>query len=333
MWYLRLPSHPYRSRHNDHWKWYRYATEAQDVLVWGYIPGTAVLASIPLTQILSRLPSYFLSADIPDGKDSPMARLGWDYARKKPSYRQFCQEVSERFLRLPLDRRLRDTTAGSARLALCLLRPWFHKLALDDFTLATVSACELALVVSRWPGQWWVREHPEIRDLVRCIVHIVGEEVREARRVQALADATRMQDIVGGLERLAQNYQSRSRHRRSLGTSSGDVPPSPTETLVNSRLSVDVPVSSEPHKVSFMPEPRLPPSEPEEKPAEHEPNLIKHEPEPEPDTTVPFPSTSEPSHLTDVVRTASCLITGFFFGSFVTLCALAPETREFASFT
>ena len=44
------------SRHQDHWKWYRYALEAQDVLIWGYVPGTAVLASIPLTQILSKLP-------------------------------------------------------------------------------------------------------------------------------------------------------------------------------------------------------------------------------------------------------------------------------------
>ncbi|KAH9947764.1 hypothetical protein B0H21DRAFT_691332 [Amylocystis lapponica] len=289
-----------KDRHKDHWRWYRYATEAQDVLVWGYIPGTAVLASIPLTQVLNRLPSYFLSADAPDGADSPMARIGWDYARKKPSYRQFCQEVSDRFLRLSLDRRLRDTTAGSVRLALCLLRPWFHKLVLDDFTVATVSACDLALVMSRWPGQWWVREHPEIRDLVRCIVHIVGEEVREARRVQALADASRMQDIVGGLERLTHNYQSRSRHRRSLGGSS---------------------------------EPPLPPSEPESTP---QPAQVEPEPaarELETVAPIPSPTTSQPFHVKDIARTASCLLTGFFVGSFVTLCALAPDTREYASFT
>ena len=115
----------------DHWKWYRFALEAQDVLVWGYIPGTAVLASVPLSQMFTKLPSYFLLPDAPvspDGKDTPLARLAWDYTRKKPSYRQFCQDMSDRFLRMPVDRRLRDTTAGAVRLALSHLRPWFHRL-------------------------------------------------------------------------------------------------------------------------------------------------------------------------------------------------------------
>ena len=209
------------SRHKDHWKWYRYASESQDVLVWGYIPGTAVLASIPLTQILPRLPSYFLAPDPSHVKDTPISRVGWAYDQKKYNYRTFCQDMSEHFLRLPIDRRMRDTSAGAVRLAIALLRPWFHRLATEDFATATATACELAQQVARWPGLWWVREHPETRDLIRCLVHIVGEEAREARRTQALADATRMQDIVGGLEHLARSFQSAGTHsrHRSLSTS------------------------------------------------------------------------------------------------------------------
>ncbi|KAI0643790.1 hypothetical protein C8Q79DRAFT_1002375 [Trametes meyenii] len=195
-----------KDRHQDHWKWYRYALEAQDVLIYGYIPGTAVLSSVPLVQILAKLPSYMLNPEPSVLKDTPISRVAWDYERKKYSYKLFCQEMSDRFLRMPVERRMRDTSAGAVRLAIGLLRPWFHRLATDDFTTATATACELALGVARWPGLWWVREHPELRDLVRCLVHIVGEEAREARRTQALADATRMQDIVGGLEHFARSY-------------------------------------------------------------------------------------------------------------------------------
>ena len=86
--------------------------ESQDVLVWGYVPGTAVLASIPLTQIITKLPSYFLTSDLDPSKEGPLSKLAWDYRRKKGGYQRYCQEMSTRFLRMPDERRLRDTTAG-----------------------------------------------------------------------------------------------------------------------------------------------------------------------------------------------------------------------------
>ncbi|KAI5118651.1 hypothetical protein M0805_002571 [Coniferiporia weirii] len=46
-----------------YWKWYRSALEAQDVLVFGAIPGDAIYASIPLTQLLPVLPDYFFRVD------------------------------------------------------------------------------------------------------------------------------------------------------------------------------------------------------------------------------------------------------------------------------
>ncbi|KAI0372373.1 hypothetical protein BV20DRAFT_939974 [Pilatotrama ljubarskyi] len=301
-----------KDRHQDHWKWYRYALEAQDVLVYGYIPGTAVLASVPLVQLLTKLPSYMLNPEQSPLKDTPISRVAWDYERKKYTYKLFCQDMSERFLRLSLDRRMRDTTAGAVRLAIGMLRPWFHKLATDDFTTCTASASELALGIARWPGMWWVREHPEIRDLIRCLVHIVGEEAREARRTQALADATRMQDIVGGLEHLARAYHVRgSAHLGHLGLSTP-------------------PVSS---TASVMDE--------EEVKADREPVFVV-----DPSAAIPSPSPSlsacaarwifgtrseDESSRDYYARTASALLTGFFTGAFIALCVVSPHRREISN--
>ncbi|KZT08133.1 uncharacterized protein LAESUDRAFT_736057 [Laetiporus sulphureus 93-53] len=305
-----------KGRHQDHWKWYRFALEAQDVLVWGYIPGSAVFASIPLSQLVAKLPSYFLSMDAPDVKDSLMSRLGWNYTLKRPSYRQFCQDMSERFLRMPVDRRLRDTTAGSVRLALCHLRPWFHRLAIEDFTTATVTVCELAFVIARWSGQWWVREHPEIQGLIRCMVHIVGEEVREARRVQALADASRMQEIVGGIEQLAETYQMRSRLQKASGaesqSSSAETEPSAVETR-NTAAQPAKPVSP---ALTVQTAPR-------------ELDLEKATPVDD-EVVPPARPSSGSSYYGSFARLVSCLLTGFLVGTFFTLCILAPDKREIA---
>ncbi|KAH9931502.1 uncharacterized protein B0H18DRAFT_1116300 [Fomitopsis serialis] len=307
-----------KDRHTDHWKWYRFALEAQDVLVWGYVPGTAVLASVPLTQMFTKLPSYFLLPDAPtptNGKDTSLSRLAWDYTRKKPSYRQFCQEMSDRFLRMPVDRRMRDTTAGSVRLALCHLRPWFHRLALEDFTTATVTACELAFVIARWSGQWWVREHPEIQGLVRCMVHIIGEEVREARRVQALADATRMQEIVGGLEQLAQRYQMRERIRRCL-------PPSSKATPVETKPALDLLIPSPGTATTVAAVTALSGLDVERAAlgfAEESAEELEDEAAP-----------GFESRTDAFAWSASCLLTGIFIGTFFTLCLFAPDRRALA---
>ncbi|KAH9927999.1 uncharacterized protein BXZ73DRAFT_48704 [Epithele typhae] len=371
-------------RHKDHWKWYRYALEAQDVLIWGYVPGSAVLASIPLTQILPRLPSYFLAPDPSHIKETPISRVGWAYDQKKYTYRTFCQDMSEHFLRLPVDRRIRDTSAGAVRLAIAFLRPWFHKMATDDFTTATATACVLAQMVSRWPGLWWAREHPETVDLIRCLVHIVGEEAREARRTQALADAGRMQDIVGGLETLARSFTpSRPRHRSISSFSIPSVSSTASvadedETLFDRDFVLKAGrAASERYRMSiaslkprvFSPPP--PPDVPEASSSKLLPSERAKEKAPAPaEPIVKTPSASSvlleqaSSRLTSAVsslfhsassatapattsataprqgdeptldyyaRTASALLTGFFLGTFLTLCVLSPHRREIAN--
>ncbi|KAI0057016.1 hypothetical protein BV25DRAFT_1813125 [Artomyces pyxidatus] len=207
-------------RHPDHWKWYRFATEAQDVLVYGYIPGTAVLASIPILSIVSKLPSYFLSSNPDEEKPSVFNSLTWDVAQQRPGYQQFCQQMSEQFLRESPEVRLRDTTAGAVRLAMCFLRPWFQKHALKDFQGAVQGVSELAYIIARWAGHWWVREHPEIWDLIQAMVHVVGEEVRDAQRVHALNEVMRLQGVVSELQLLTDEYVSV--HSRSGSSASAD---------------------------------------------------------------------------------------------------------------
>lgn len=295
------------------------------MLVWGHIPGSAVLASVPLLQILSKLPSYFLYHDIADAKESPLFKLGWDFRRKRPSYRQFCQAMSDRFMQMSMDKRLRDTTAGSVRLALALLRPHIHKHVSDDFAAATKIVCDLAYVISQWPGQWWAREHPEIRELVRCVVHIVGEEMREARRMQALEDANRMQDIVGGLEQLAQAYQARARPQKLFEDSPQ---PSPSPTLPPSPSPCE-------HKhlrfgsIDLITDDMVPIAElaPLEADVEVEPRVDDAAKV----SSIPNISAVAPTTIYEgVARTASCFLTGLLVGSFIALCVLAPDRRQLA---
>ena len=282
------------------------------------MPNSAVLASVPLLQILKRLPSYFLGHDISDTKGSPMFNLAWDYTRKKSSYRQFCQAVSDRFLQMPIEKRLRDTVAGSVRLALALLRPHFHEHICDDFTVATTYVCELACVIAQFPGQWWSREHPEIRELIRCIVHMVGEEMREARRKQALADATRMQEMVCSLKELvAKAREARPRPGKIVAnitfspdpSPSPTLPPSPTVTRKKAlRLSsLDI-ITDDMTADQSVPQPS---------PVEQPDNSEIPVQECKSSTYVPsYPSTTNRA-LEAVARSASCFLTGLLVGSFI----------------
>lgn len=268
----------------------------------------------------------------------PLNRISWDYTQKKPSFRQFCQSMSDRFLRMPVDKRLRDTTAGSVRLAMCLLRPYVHKHISDDFTNATTHVCELAYVIACWPSQWWAREHTEIRDLVRCVVHIVGEEMREARRVQALADATKMQEIVGGLEQLAHAYEARSKlHQKALQI----LPPSAEHSDASSDGSSTA-EANEDHwentstSTLAMMEGKSIQTEPLEEDDVEPQAETSSAKNPEASISIPatypdeLPELYIPSTLETVIRTASCFLTAFCIGSIITLCVLSPHRRELA---
>ncbi|KAF8639140.1 hypothetical protein AX17_001630 [Amanita inopinata Kibby_2008] len=199
-----------QERHKAHWKWFRFSQESQAVLVYGAIPGTAVLASVPLTEILRKLPSYFLKdcSDI----NNVLSCLAWNYTEQKPNFRLFCNAMSNRFLRLPAEERLHDATTSSVELAITFLRPWFHHTATDNLENAITKLCALSFSIAQWPCQWWTLDHPEIWDLVSSMVGALAEELREE---QKSGEVTRLREVVDELEHALKTYEDNLRHAQS----------------------------------------------------------------------------------------------------------------------
>jgi hypothetical protein len=187
-----------------------------------------VLASVPILSIVPKLPSYFLNPNLDEEDKSFFSNITWDVTQQRSGYQQFCQQMSEQFLRSSAEVRLRDTTTSSVRLAMCFLRPWFQKHALKDFQGAVDNVAELAYIIARWPGQWWVREHTEIWDLIQSMVHVIGEEVRDAQRIHALNEVTRLQGVVSELQLLTDEFMSV--HSRSASEDSFDEADPPAST-------------------------------------------------------------------------------------------------------
>ncbi|KAJ7090994.1 hypothetical protein C8R44DRAFT_647859, partial [Mycena epipterygia] len=115
-----------KERHENHWKWYRFAHESQSVLVYGAIPQYSVIASIPILRIIDNLPSYCLRQPSAIPPKAPIDRVAWTYPIPKPNYRTFCEAQAATFLQASPEARFRDSTAGSVRLSLVFLTAWFH---------------------------------------------------------------------------------------------------------------------------------------------------------------------------------------------------------------
>lgn len=164
------------------------------------VPRTAVLASVPLLQILRKMPSYFLRKDMQLISGNPLDQVAWEYKNRKVHYRQFCEDMSKTFLSHPIDIRLRDSTAGAVRLALSFLRPFFHRVVQDDFDTAISYLRTFTIRISLWPGDWWVRDHPEVQQIVESMVLALGEELREKYASQQKEEITRLQVVIDGLE-------------------------------------------------------------------------------------------------------------------------------------
>ncbi|KIK97309.1 hypothetical protein PAXRUDRAFT_10269 [Paxillus rubicundulus Ve08.2h10] len=348
-----------RERHLDYWKWYRYALESQDVLVHGSIPARAVLASVPLLSLIDKLPSYFLRQDC-DAKSlsSPFDALSWDTMDRKPSFRQFCQDMSDQFLRLPAEHRLRDATGGSVRLAMAFLRPWFHTVVEEDFFAANRQACALALLIAQWPAQWWSRDHLEMWTVIRSLVQAVAEEVREKQKGEVHREVPRLQGVVTNLERVVQDYEEAAVTSHGVLTKDKDGDDSEEETIV-------LPLSSPASVVEYLyPVPVIVPASavsaatasvtqdvgPVVPPAESSdssrpttiilsPTVIIHQQQHQhkeqcsqaaaQQVKAPSPEIEKPQRRRphSLVETASCIITGVLVGAFITLCIINSQRR------
>lgn len=233
----------------------------------------------------------------------PFGRLAWDYTERKPSYRQFCQDMSTRFLRMPDEHRLRDTTAGSVRLAIIFLRPWFHKTIHEDFHLATSKLRELASVIAQWPGQWWVRDHVEIWELIQLMVRTVAEEIKEKRKYEAVEEVKALQSIVNDLEGLVRQYEAQiasKRVKRFSWSSKTFYPSNVPRRISHKRSDTDTTL------VELL-DAKIVPEAPE---ALDAPQKLASSPRPH-----------------SMAETVSCVCTGLLFGAFITMCFMNSQRR------
>jgi hypothetical protein len=209
-------------RDKQFWKWHRFSHDSQSVLVYGMIPWPAVLASIPIFQILHKMPSYFLLKDVQILDGNPLDQVAWDYAKHKSTYRRFCQHMSKLFSSRPAEVRLRDCTAGAVRLALSFLRPFFHSVVQEDFDVAISYLRNFALTISQWPSQSWVDDHPEVHKVIESMVLALGEELREKYRHQQQEEISRLQVIIDGLQYAARTQDSQTVFNNVEVDSDGD---------------------------------------------------------------------------------------------------------------
>ncbi|KAG1872967.1 hypothetical protein DFJ58DRAFT_884952 [Suillus subalutaceus] len=351
-------------RHLDYWKWYRFALESQDVLVHGSIPSSAVLASVPLLNIIDKLPSYFLRQDTIVDKRSSLSQfniLSWDTMDRKPSFRQFCQDMSDQFLQLSTEHRLRDATGSSVRLAMTFLRPWFHSVVVDDFTEATETVCSLAFIIAQWPAQWWSRDHVEMWDVIRSLVQSVGEEVREKQRGIAVEEVRRLQGVVSNLERVVQDYEEAevassidSTNDMMEAEVEGSVimPPSPPASILEwsadeDTLILALPTATAPLAASLsqatLVDVAAPGSEslgsnrPKTPTLIFAPTIVVHQqqrsatertqPTPEPESPHGELRRHPKRRPHSLAETATCIVTGLLVGAFITLCVVNSQRR------
>lgn len=189
-------------RHPNYWQWYQFAVEAQDVLIYGSIP--TVYASIPLSTLLSCLPTYFLKRMTPDipKPPTPLAALAWDPSSKHSDFMSFCSTAaSTTASQTVLD------IGGAVRLALAFLRPWLQECKAGD---AVETLAALASHILMWPrldGRH-VGEQ-EIRQVAELVMQNTAEEI-ESTRTRA-AQITRLQEMVNNLQRQVKEHEPAER--------------------------------------------------------------------------------------------------------------------------
>lgn len=276
---------------------------------------------------------------------------------RKPSFRQFCQDMSDRFLRLSAEHRLRDATVGSVRLAMAFLRPWFHKVVVKDFSGASDQACTLAFMVAQWPAQWWSRDHLEMWTVIRSLVQAIAEEIREKQRVDVNEEVSRLRGVVTDLERVVDDYEEAEVISNVDPEKEEDdlkdeyvvvLPPTPPLSPPSSVSSsiieyhYPVPIDSTP-VVSAATQGVVPVVRSVEESDNHRPTTVvlaptaiiqqqreqrspveTHSESPSPEHSIAKPRKDRSPSF---IETASCIITGILVGAFITFCIINSQRR------
>ncbi|KAJ2922918.1 hypothetical protein H1R20_g14184, partial [Candolleomyces eurysporus] len=222
----------------------------------------------PFLPFLKGYPPYFLRSKTQPSPARPLDRLAWNYADKKHTYRQFCQEITNRFFAQSQEIRFRDATGGSMRLALTLLRPWFHKTVTQDFKAAVVSLRALAIVIAQWGGQWWAKEHSELNRILDSTANTLGEELlqRFKREEEDQVEIHRLQDTVDTLEKVIRRQETKRLNRPSSKAAKGaccSAPITPESSpRVRPRRTLSMSISMSSHDPANVKTPITPPESP-----------------------------------------------------------------------
>ena len=282
---------------------------------------------------------------------------------RKPSFRQFCQDMSDQFLRLSAEHRLRDATGGSVRLAMVFLRPWFHRIVAKDFSGATDKACTLAFIIAQWPAQWWSRDHLEMWTVIRSLVQAVTEEVREKQKVDANEEVRRLQNVVTDLERVVDDYEEAEVISNVDPAKEKDdlkeeyvvlpltpplspplsPPPSTSPSVIECLYPVPIDptpaVSAATQDVASVDRPLEGSDNLRPTAVILSPTIIIHQQQQQQEQCSPAETRSDsPSSERDItkprrdrphslIETASCIITGVLVGAFITLCIINVQRR------
>jgi hypothetical protein len=263
--------------------------------------------------------------------------------------------MSDQFLHLPTEHRLRDATGSSVRLAMTFLRPWFHSVVVDDFTEATETVCSLAFIIAQWPAQWWSRDHVEMWDVIRSLVQSVGEEVREKQKGVAVEEVRRLQGVVSNLERVVQDYEEAEVASSVDSTNdmieaeveeSAVMPPSPPASITEwsvdeDTLIVALPTATAPPAASFsqatlvdVATPGPDSNRPKTPTLIFAPTIVVRQSATE--QTRPIPESESPHGESQrhpkrrphsLAETATCIVTGLLVGAFITLCIVNSQRR------
>ncbi|KAJ7141614.1 hypothetical protein C8R46DRAFT_968646 [Mycena filopes] len=352
-----LQSVPPAERHEHHWKWYHFAQESQSVLVYGGIPQSAVLTSVPILRIVDDLPSYCLRRHLPTTEHPPLDRLTSSFLSHKSTFRQFCEIQSTYFLRSAPEVRFVDSTATAVRLALAFLGVWFHWMlrfpppsenAPTTFSDAAITkVTELARIIAAWPAGSETNEMWDeiIREIARLVAqevqthHDIAEEIYRPRA--RIPEITRpAPDVKKDLTELGaiptildpRNYLPTPpptpppiAFPRSRSPTDSDIalrPPALSPREEEMRVADAEGTISETLHFSLVLSPRSPIASVDDATGRdvEEENSLEVVPSAPPTLTTPR------SHTHSRSETASCLLTGFLFGAWIIL-VLSTQRR------
>lgn len=186
-------------------RWHQFSRESQSVLIYGYIPLTSVMTSIPLRSIIDKMPSYFLQKDSDTIPKAPQ-RLAWDFSDKKMTFKRFCHEAKKRYLADPPEIRLHETIVDSVRLAEAFLRSWLHETVLVDFELAVERVTQLACSIAMWPD---AEDCAGLEGVIRGMVSLLVEQVRAA---SVSGQVSELAGVIDDLEGVITTLEERLKH-------------------------------------------------------------------------------------------------------------------------